>query len=86
MDKERFAKKGFIVAQASGIEVETEFLNPNYRLSGAHPDVTTEDTGSLQLFRIDSAFACLPAFLVRIGHDDPDAVDVDLIGDRAERE
>jgi len=85
MDKERFAKKEFIVAGVSGIEVETEFLNPNYKLSEVEPDATTGDTGCLQLFRIDPVLAGLPAFLVRIGHDNHEAVDVDLIGDEAER-
>lgn len=85
MDKERFANKGFIVAGASGIEVATEFLNPNYILSEVKPDATSGDTGRLQLFRIDPVPAGLPAFLVRIGHDNHEAVDVDLIGGKAER-
>jgi hypothetical protein len=86
MDKERFAQKGFIVAGASGIEVETEFLNPHYKLSEIRPDAITGPTGHLQLFRIEPGPSSLPAFLVRIGHDDPEAVDVDLIDDEAERE
>jgi hypothetical protein len=85
VDKENFAKKGFIVAGASGIEVETEFLNPKYKPLEVKPDATTGDTGRLQLFRIDPIPSGLPAFLVRIGHDNHEAVDVDLIGDEAER-
>src|SRR5438876_3885029 len=85
MDKERFAKKEFIVASASGLEVAIDFLNPDYCLSQIKPDATTGDTGHLQLFRIDPIPAGPPAFLVRIGHDDHEAVDVDLIGDETER-
>jgi hypothetical protein len=85
MDKERFAEKKFIVAGASGIEVATDFLNPDYNLSQIKPDATTGDTGHLWLFRIDPIPTGLPAFLVRIGHDDHEAIDVDLIGDEAER-
>jgi hypothetical protein len=85
MDKERFAKKGFIVAGASGIEVEIEFLNPDFKPPEFKPDATTGDTGRLQLFRIGSDRAGLPAFVVRIGHDNHEAVDVDLIGDEVER-
>ena len=74
------------MAGASGIEVEIEFLNPDYKLSDVKADATTGDKGHLLLFRIDPVPADRPAFNVRIGHDNPKAVDVDLIGKAAERE
>jgi hypothetical protein len=85
MDKERFANKSLIIAGAGGIEVAVEFLNADYRLSEVKPHATTGDTGRLQLFRIDPVSAGFPSFLVRIGHDNHEAVDVDLVGGEAER-
>ena len=85
MDEECLKKKKFIVSSASGIEVAIDFLNPAYKLSEMTPDVTTGNTGRLQLLRIDPIPAGLPAFCVRIGHDDHEAIDVDLIGDKAQR-
>jgi len=85
MDKERLAKKKSIVVSASGIEVAIGFLNPDYELSEVKPDATIGPTGRLQLFGIDPITAGPPAFLVRIGHDDHEAVDIDLIGNEAER-
>jgi hypothetical protein len=79
------AEKEFIVAGASGIRAEIEILNPEYTLSEVKLDATTRDTGGVLLFRIDPVPAGLPPFLVRIVHDNHEAVDVDLIGDRVER-
>lgn len=81
MDKDKFAKRGFIVAGVSGVEVETEFLNPDDSLSEIKPDAAVGNTGRLELFRIIPVRVGLPEFLVRIGHDNHEAVDVDLIGD-----
>jgi hypothetical protein len=79
------AEKEFIVAGASAIKVEIEFLNPEYKLSEVKPDATTRDTGGLLLFRIAPVPAGFPPFLVRIVHANHETVDVDLIGDKVER-
>ena len=84
MDKERFAKRSFIVAGASGIEVSTNFLNNDYALSKVKPEATTTDHGHLELFRIEPTRAGLPAFSVRIGHDKHEEINVDLEGSKAE--
>jgi hypothetical protein len=85
MDNERFAKREFIVADVCGIEVSTEFLHPDYILSGIKPDAKVGGTGRLELFRLDAIAKGLPSFLIRIGHDDHEAVDIDLIGGEPER-
>jgi len=85
MNSQDFEKKQFIVANALGIEITTDFLSPDYALSEIKQDATTEKTGRLQLFRIEPTCARRPAFMVRIGHDDHQAVDIDLIGDKADR-
>jgi len=85
MDNERFAKKCFIVAGASGIRVSIEFLNANYKRPEFTPDSTTGDKGQLLLCRIDPVYTGLPAFNVRVGHDKPEEVDIDLIGDKAQQ-
>src|SRR5213080_2385456 len=78
-------KKNLSSAAHRELEVAIDFLNPAYKLSEMTPDVTTGNTGRLQLLRIDPIPAGLPAFCVRIGHDDHEAIDVDLIGDKAQR-
>lgn len=88
MDKSRFDKKSFKITGAKGIELARPYyLNSDYELSETKPEAITGDTGLLELFRVHPKLrdAALPSFVVRIGHDTHEAVDVDLEGEVAER-
>jgi hypothetical protein len=85
MDKDRFAKKKFLVGDASGIEVSEHYRNPDYEEPQINPHPTTTEEGHLWLFRIDPTRSGLPAFVARFGHDDHQAVDIDWEGGDAGR-
>jgi hypothetical protein len=84
MDKQQFDRKGSIVVSASGMVLETEFLNADYQPPQVNPEKRAGETGLLELFRIMPCQPGFPTFVGRIGHDDQDAVDVDLIGNAQE--
>jgi hypothetical protein len=85
MDEQRLDRRKFIVKGASGVHVISEYLNKHSCLSEISENAKTGKKGLLQLFRIDPISGKPPAFLVRIGHDDHEAVDVDLLGNKLER-
>lgn len=70
---------------ASGLELKTEFLNSGYQPPQVNTEAMAGKTGHLELFRLAPRCPGLPTFVGRIGHDDQDAVDVDLIGKEGER-
>jgi hypothetical protein len=73
-----------VLSGASGIEVTIDELHPDYKFCDAQAEVITDQHGLLQLFRIVPKCAGLPAFAARMGHDDQNAVDIDLLGDNAQ--
>jgi hypothetical protein len=84
MDKDNFEKRGSVVLRASGVELYTDFLSPDYQRPQVNSEANAGEREHLELFRIVPGCPGLPTFVGRIGHDDQDAVDVDLIGKEGE--
>lgn len=86
MERHRFDEKSLKGLAAKIGDVSIDFQHPGYRLE-INPDAVAGETGLLWLVRVvpSSRDRRLPSFVVRIGHDHPDALDVDLRGGKAER-
>ena len=84
MDKNAFANKDSQPRRGTDIQLVTESLSVDYNPPQCEAEVRVTATGHLEFLRIEPKVSGWPIFSVRWCHKD-NTIDVDLIGDPAEK-